>query len=229
MMTQIGLNYTGYGAGVRVHFSGSKFVTLSFPIAGEGMLVLNGSERRLGPRCGLVTPAGMDFAADLSDKYEHAVLRLAPAALQAKLAALIGRPVDGPLQFDPLLDFLSPGARLLRDHFFFLIDMMSGSAGALPKLAEAEFEQAIMVMFLHAVRHDYSHSLVEKTPMAAPAEVRRVEDYVAANWQRPITFEDLAAVSGVSAISLFQSFAKHRGCSPLEFVERLRNQKRGRH
>ena len=166
---------------MRVHFSSSKFVTLSFPLGGEAVLAIHGSERRLGPQCGLVTPAGTEFAVNLVNEYEHVVLRLALEGLWAKLAALIGAPVDGPLQFDPLLDILSTGARLLRDHFFFLIDTVSGPAAPLPKLMQAEFEQAIMVMCLHAVPHDYSHLLDADLPGAAPAEVRRTEDYVAAN------------------------------------------------
>ena len=226
-LTQIGLNYSRYRGDVRVHFSGSKFVTLSFPIAGAGALTINGNERRLGSDCGLVTPAETDFSVNLINRYQHLVLRLAPEALLAKLAALIGKPVDGPLQFDPLVNFHSTGARLLRDHFFFLINMMSNAAATLPKPVEAEFEQALMVMFLHAVRHQYSHVLEGNAPVAAPAEVRRVEDYIAANWQRPVMLEDLVAVAGVSALSLFRSFKKYRGCSPLELVEQVRNTERG--
>ena len=44
-LSQTGLNYTGYGAGVHVCFSGSKFVTLSFPIRGDASTVIGGSER----------------------------------------------------------------------------------------------------------------------------------------------------------------------------------------
>jgi hypothetical protein len=228
-LSQVGLNYTGYDAGVRAHFSGSKFVTLSFPLSGKGVLAINGSERRLGSCCGLVTPAETDFAVMLTDNYEHVVLRIAPAILQTKLASLIGMPVDGPLQFNPLLDFLSTDARLLRDHFFFLIDTVSRTAAPLPELVLAEFEQAVMVMLLHAVRHDYSDLLAAGGPDAAPAEVRRAEDYIAANWQRPIALEDLVAVTGVSALSLFRSFKKHRGYTPMQFAARLRDARRGPH
>jgi hypothetical protein len=152
------------------------------------------------------------------------VLRLNPQALQAKLAAMLGSPVDGSLQFDPLLNFSSVNGRLLRDQFFFLVDLVSRSAASLPALVQAEIEQAIMVMFLHATGHKYSH-LLNAEVAAAPAEVRRAEDYIAANWQQPITLEDLAAVTGVSAFSLFRSFVKFRGYSPMQFVEKIRAKK----
>lgn len=80
-------------------------MTLSFPIKGRGETVIDGAERLLGPRRGLVTPAERAFAATLNAEYEHVVLRMEPEVLKDKLAALIGAPVDEPLQFDPLLEF----------------------------------------------------------------------------------------------------------------------------
>ena len=225
-LSDIGLNYTGYGADVRVHFSGSKFITLSFPVAGRGRLPINGIDRILGPQRGLVTPAATSFAAELTNSYEHVVLRLDPKALAKKLSAIIGVAIDGELQFEPLLDFSNNSAALLRDHFFALVDMISTSAADLPRLVKSEFEQTIMVMFLHASRHNYSHLLDADTPDAALAAVRRVESYIEANWQQPVTLESLAAVAGTSVLSLFRSFRKYRGYSPMQFAESVRNRRR---
>jgi AraC-binding-like domain len=228
-LTQTGLNYTGYGAGVRAHFPGSKFVTLSFPTRGNGSTVIAGTERLLGPRRGLVMPADAGFAATLNADFEHVVLRLDPTALQAKLAALLGAPVDGPMQFEPLLEFSRVNARLLRGHFFFLVDMVGSATVPVPRLLQTEFEQALMVMFLYACRHRYSRLLDEDALEATPADVRRAEGYIEANWQRAITLEDLAAVTGVSALSLFRSFKAYRGYSPTQFAEHVRKRMRSRH
>ena len=216
------MNYTGYEGEVRVHFCGSKFITLSFPRAGTGSVRISGTEGELGPRYGLLTPAETSFAVELSADYEHLVLRLDPQALSSKLAAMIGCPVDGPLAFEPLFDYSHGDARLLRDHFFTLVDIVSAPAARLPKLVQAEFEQAIMVMFLRASRHNYSHRLEGGGPDAGLAAVRRAEDHIEANWQQPITLEDLAAVSGVSAFSLFRSFKRYRGRTPMQFAEQVR-------
>lgn len=225
-LLQTGLNYTGYGAGVSVKFSGSKFVTLSFPISGSGKTVIGGTERLLGPQCGLITPADIDFAANLSVEYEHVVLRMKPKALKDKLSALVGEPIDGALQFDPLMMFSESPASLLRDHFLFLVDMVGLPAAPIPPLLQAEFEQSLMVMFLCASRHRYSRLLEREASDVAPAEVRLAEGYIEANWHQPLTLEGLAEVTGVSAFSLFRSFKRYRGYTPLQFVERVRNWKR---
>ena len=228
-LQQTGLNYTGYGAGVRVDFCGSRFVTLSFPIKGRAETVIGGAERLLGPERGLITPADRAFAVKLNADYEHIVLRMDPKALEEKLTALVGAPVAGALQFDPLMEFSCTHANLLRENLFFLVDMVGTSSVPVPTLLQAEFEQALMVMFLCASRHRYSHLLNDDPPDAAPAEVRRAEEYIEANWREPVTLEDLAAVTGTSAFSLFRSFKKHRGYTPMEFAERVRARRGGWH
>ncbi|MGN1288208.1 MAG: helix-turn-helix domain-containing protein [Bradyrhizobium sp.] len=56
----------------------------------------------------------------------------------------------------------------------------------------------------------------------ASSQVRRAEAYVEANWEQPLTIEALALVAGVSARTLFHSFRKRRGYSPMGFVKRIR-------
>jgi len=228
-LSQIGLHYSGYGGGVRMHFSASKFITLSFPLSGHGKLSLNGSDTLIDPRCGLLTPEEMSFTTEISANYQHVVLKVDPKALESKLAALTGTPVHGPLAFEPRFSFAKPGAKLLRDHVFALIDVISAPAARLPDLVRAEFEQSIMVMFLRASRHCCSHLLDADPPEVAPAEVRRAEEYIEANWRQPITLEVLAAVGGVSAFSLFRAFKKYRGYSPMQFAEQIRSRDRDLH
>ena len=228
-LPQIGLHYSRYGGGARIHFFASKFITLSFPLSGHGMVALNGSDTLIDPRCGLLTPAEMSFTTEISANYQHVVLKVDPKALESKLAALIGTPVHGPLAFEPLFSFSKTDAKLLRDHIFALVDTMSAPAARLPDLVRAEFEQSIMVMFLRASRHGCSHLLDVDAPEAAPVEVRRAEGYIEANWRQPITLEALAAVSGVSAFSLFRAFKKYRGYSPMQFAEQIRSRERDLH
>jgi transcriptional regulator GlxA family with amidase domain len=52
--------------------------------------------------------------------------------------------------------------------------------------------------------------------------VRRAEEFIEANWQRPIALEEIVNVTGASAAELYRSFKKSRGYTPRQFADRLR-------
>jgi len=164
----------------------------------------------------------MEFAIKLNANYEHFVLVMNAPALADKLAALSGAAIKYPLSFDPVPDDRTPAAKALREHFFFLVDQLSTSAASLPKFVLTEFEQTLIVMFLHASRHNYSHLMEQSALDAAPWQVRRAEEYIEASWQQAITLEDLCDISGVGARDLSQSFKRSRGYSFMEFADQRR-------
>jgi transcriptional regulator GlxA family with amidase domain len=93
-----------------------------------------------------------------------------------------------------------------------------------PPLVLPELEQAVIVNFLAANRHAYSQRLEQQVGGAAPRHVQLAEEYIEANWSRPITIETLVEVTGVSARALFRSFKERRGYTPMAFakITRLR-------
>jgi transcriptional regulator GlxA family with amidase domain len=56
----------------------------------------------------------------------------------------------------------------------------------------------------------------------APWQVRRAENYIEQHWDQPVTVEALALVANASVRSLFYSFKKSRGLSPMAFVRQVR-------
>ena len=86
----------------------------------------------------------------------------------------------------------------------------------------AELEQAILVAFLCGVDHNYGRLLNARPSGAAPWQVRRVEEYIEANWDQPVAIEALAIVANASARSIFHSFREHRSYSPSNFVKQVR-------
>jgi AraC-like DNA-binding protein len=50
-----------------------------------------------------------------------------------------------------------------------------------------------------------------------------------ANWQQPISLEDLAVVTGVSTFSLFRSFKQSRGYLPLTVASQVRSRRKSTH
>ena len=223
-MKDIGLGYAQYGIGVRLVYLESSFTLQTFPVRGYGEAIVDDIVSPLRPRHGVTMSSGRSFAVKVNDGYEHFVLVMNTRALAAKLSALTGAAIRYPLSFDPLHNNGHAGANALRNHFFFLVDQQSASAVSLPEFALAEYEQALMVMFLYANRHNYSHLLETQPPDSALSQIRHAEAYIDANAHRAITLEELAEVTGVSALSLFRSFRRHRGYSPLAFLSQVRSQ-----
>ena len=96
-------------------------------------------------------------------------------------------------------------------------------AGAsVTSVAVRELEQLIVTLVLRAGRHNYSHLLESGKGSVQPWQIRLTEEYIEDNWNRPITIELLAKVTGVSARSLFERFRSHRGYSPMVFVRQTR-------
>ena len=52
--------------------------------------------------------------------------------------------------------------------------------------------------------------------------MHRVEEYIEQNWDQPVSVEALALVANASVRSLFYSFEKTRGLSPMAFVREVR-------
>jgi AraC-like DNA-binding protein len=144
-----------------------------------------------------------------------------PAALISKLAAIVGDLRLGPLHFDPAVVARASHSKRLERLIRFVATEVELSL-PMPLIMQSELQQAMMTSFLLANTNNYSELLLSEPVTAAPWQVRIAEQFIEANWNRPITIEALAAATNVSARSLFYSFKSGRGYSPMEFVKRVR-------
>ncbi len=85
-----------------------------------------------------------------------------------------------------------------------------------------ELEQAILVSFLYANRHTFSHLMDREPRNGVPSHVRRAEEYIEAHWNQAITIESLVEETGVGARAIFRAFQQCRGYSPMAFARMVR-------
>ena len=90
------------------------------------------------------------------------------------------------------------------------------------RLILAEHAQLIITAFLLANLLHYDQALHGAVKTIVPWQVRAAEEYIDANWDKPITIEDLCRVTGASARALFKTFKQARGFSPMTFAKRVR-------
>jgi transcriptional regulator GlxA family with amidase domain len=111
--------------------------------------------------------------------------------------------------------------RLRRMVFQFALDHDADGI-AFSELATAEMKRNLIMTFLMYNTHNYTHLLLREPLTSTFSSVRKVEEYIEANWDQPIDIETMCAIAKVSARSLFRQFKKNRGCSPTDFAKRVR-------
>jgi AraC-like DNA-binding protein len=195
---------------------------LGFPLLGNGEYEIGHSAGESSAASSAIIPPGEAAKLRYKTTFEHFVLSIKPAPILNKLAALVGTTPVEPLNFTRPVNYESPEGAALRRLVLFLADESRTDGPVVPPLVLSELEQTLIVSFLCCTENNFSRMLRGEPRSSAPWQVRRAEEYIAANWDQPITIEALAAATNVSARSLFHSFKKARGYSPMVLVKQIR-------
>jgi len=215
-----------------VHGASSTSVCIDYPemehfrfstaLTGRGEAIVDGKTTTINERQSCIISPEHHTQIRGEGSHGWLTLRLKASALEQNLISVLGYKPKGNLQFQADVQNDRPEVRSLRQLIGFLALQLDSNAAGFPLLALRSLEQAIMVTFLCATRHTFS-DLFERDPEGiAPRETRLAEEYIEANWNKPIRIEDLVAVAGVSARSLFKSFHVNRGYSPMAFAKLVR-------
>jgi transcriptional regulator GlxA family with amidase domain len=152
------------------------------------------------------------------DGYEVLILRVAGESLRRKMSALLGAER---VRLDLRQPSAARGDRVLRDiSLDFACELDAVDPMFLPALVAHSTEE-ICVRILRSLSEQVLEA--ERAP-AAPSAVQlgQVEQYLVANYAKPLTVENLAAVSGVSAGSVFRHFRARYDCTPHQYLEKIR-------
>jgi AraC-like DNA-binding protein len=162
---------------------------------------------------------------DFGDDFAQIAWRIPLDALERKLAASTGHLVTRRLEFDPVLNLTTPQSRTVLQILQSILGVIDGGPATPAKLMQAELESALLVSLLCAARHNYRELLDRGCPAAAPWQVCQAESFIEANWDKPITIEDLVSASGAGARSVFRAFRQSRDYTPAQFKRHIRLQR----
>jgi AraC-like DNA-binding protein len=221
-LNEISLTYCAFGSTVEIDFPEAAYARELFVLSGRASVRAGRSAAELKQNDSLPLPAHEVLDVCYTENFEEVVLRIDEAAIARKLTALLGDAPCVPLQISVKKD-VTPAQEMLRRLVLFTAQEIDGFGdGCETSPVVKEFEQAIIVSYLYANCGNYSGLLEAKPKDSAPWQVRAVEEYIVANWDKPIDISMLVAVTGVSARSIFQSFARARNYSPMTFLKRTR-------
>jgi AraC-like DNA-binding protein len=219
----IDLTFTSTASEVAIRFgSGRRQVRQQIGLSGTASSVTLGATIEVTPERSCIVGPDADVTVHSAAGHRQVVLRLDYDAVVSKLEKLIGSPLKGKLTFDPEADIRDAHQAQLRRATSFLLAELDAADVKPSGLVMSEMEQLLLVSFLLGSRHPYSDLLRSEPRALAPWQVRLAEEYIAANWNRPLSIEELAATVRVSARSLFRTFRQYRGYSPMGFVKQVR-------
>jgi AraC-like DNA-binding protein len=221
-LTDIALIYSAYGTAVELEFPQPEFARQMFCLSGKGIVQVGKTDAPFRSDKPLTLPVGYPVNFRLGANVQQFALRIDEAALIKKLTALLGSEPAGQIQ----LHGGEPGGEekiLLRNlvmYFARSIHSFEKSDVFIPVVRE--LEQAIITAFLYTNHHNYSDLLRADSKDVGPWQVRAVEEYIESHWNEPIDISQLVKITGASARSIFQAFARARGYSPKVFLKRTR-------
>jgi AraC-like DNA-binding protein len=147
-------------------------------------------------------------------------------ALLRQLTALLGEPVDEPVEFDPELALTSGYGRNLAGYLLLAVaDLEQSNATLDNSVMVTMFEQFIMTGLLLGHAHTCSERLRRCEMSISPRDVKRAIDYMESNLDAPMTLTDIVRAAGVPGRTLFKHFEDWKGVSPMRYLRNVRFQR----
>ena len=221
-LADIGLVFGATSCDLSADLLEANIIRLQIGLKGRAVVLSGDKSTDVIPSRFVITSSGVPSRSISEAGHERLTLRLNPDRLMQKLTALVGFRPKGEMTFEPGVDANQPYARSLRQLLQFMSQQLDSTASRLPAAACRELEQAVQTAFLWASHHSFSHLLELQEKEPAPGVVRRLEEFIEANWREAITIDRLVAEAGISARSIFRAFDRARGYSPMTFAKSVR-------
>jgi AraC-like DNA-binding protein len=218
----IALAFGAINSDITLDYPEADYVRVQVALRGRASTIADRQETAIEGRYACITSAHRTSLMLCEGGHQRLTLRLNQAALERKLYSIAGVDARGKLEFAPALDLGRPqvaGIHRLLSHF---VGYLDDTATRVPSLFVKELEQAILVGFLYATQHDFGYALDIEDDSATPTSVRRVEDFVEAHWNQPISAEMMAREAGANLRAVYRAFQQSRGYSPMAFVKQIR-------
>jgi len=224
ILGNIVLGYDHFGAQVEIQTAPVYGdYTLLLPVRGQVELVTGKDSVSCDPRrAGVLSPIHDHlFRSQMGSGKVH--LRLSGRALHQQLAALLGEPLDAPLELAQEMSLTEGCGRKLAGFLrLALRDFLQDNSLSSGPATVSSFEQFIMTELLLSHPHNYAGALRRLARPIAPRDVRRAIEYMKAHLGSVISLPEIVEVSGVPGRTLFKHFKDHLGVSPMRYMRMAR-------
>ncbi|QGZ48340.1 helix-turn-helix domain-containing protein [Streptomyces sp. QHH-9511] len=213
------------GADVRMRFGELGAFHVNAPLTGTMELRQGGRAPVVGTATDAVVldPSGDTVLDRWSGDCRAVSVKIGATALADRLERLLGRPLRGPLAFEPRLDVArGPGLSWVRFARQVAHEALAGDSLAQHPLVAAPLQEALLNGLLLAAEHPWRDELAHPSEPLRPAPVKRAMDAVLACPEHPFTTTELAGLARVGVRRLQESFREYVGMSPMAYLREVR-------
>ena len=215
---KIGLSFVRYDSPITIAVNPCDDILIGFQIRKVSEIAIDGEVmQNTVSDAGCLVPEQRPWTVHSPDGYEVLILRVVGESLRRKTSALLG---EDRARLDLRQPSAAGGDRVVRGVTLnFARELDAVDPAFLPALVAHSTEE-ICVSILRSLSEQVLEA--ERAP-AAPSDVQlgQAEQYLVANYAKPLTVENLAAVSGVSARSVFCHFRGRYDCTPHQYLEKI--------
>ena len=212
-----------FGAPVTLLAAGLDGYRVTLPTAGHVLTRQAGHEVAADPDTAAVFRPGKPVYT-LHDAHSTELdIKIEQPALEAELAALLGRSVDGPIDLPPQMSLRAGPGHSWSRLVCLLRDELSHPQSLIrhPLIAD-QLRHTVLSGLLLSLPHRYYDELMAPARPGPPRAIRRALDAIHDEPERPFGVADLAAIAGMSVRSLQDGFRRYVGCAPMAYLQQVR-------
>lgn len=223
----VSLNRLRYGATVAIDPGCLKdFLLLMMPLSGTADINCGNQSIRSTPDLASVVTPTLPLRMTSHAGCDQVMVRIERSLLERSCAQHLGHELRRPIEFQLGMDMSRKDCESWQALIAFLVSELNREMTPLRSpLARAQVEHMVVTTLLLIQPHNFRDELLRPGPPIAPHYVKRVEEYIIAHADQPLTVGELAAHAGVSTSALFAGFREFRNTSPMAYLRSVRLQR----
>jgi len=220
----VSINRLRYGATVQIDAGCTNdFLLVMMPLSGVSEVCCGDDSIRSTPKVASVVSPTLPLRMTSRYDCDQIMIRIERAFLERHCMQHLGRELRRPIEFRLGMDVSEGHAASWCALVRYLVSELDRESNVFTSaLTRVHVEHLVVSTLLLAQPHSYRDDLMNVGRSVAPAYIRRVEEYIEAHADEPLSIADLAACAGVSASTLFAGFREFRDTSPIAFLKGVR-------
>lgn len=231
-LPSISVNVLHYGINVEIEAQLGTWFGCVFPLQGTGVLKLGDEDYPLKPNEAWILSPTDKIKIQYGHDQKTLVVKVDRIALERAVSATIGRPLEEPVVFSPVMRAKGPAGSAFWRITQLLIDELGDPSSPLNSknsdtqierlLIDKQLEILVINTLMLCQDSNYSNEIADQKSTPAPRHVKLAEGFILSNPEEHISLERLSEITGVSPRTLHHSFRQFRGVSPMKYLKNVR-------